>query len=151
MSHPSHKLLTPAECMSRDPDSYAHDRGLCNICDGGLAFCVRCKGGECELDTPCVPIRPLNDRMLVERTEPVKVTQAGIIIPDRSVNETGRAIVLRLGPGKLNSDGTRQEFQCAVGDVVVFNKYGGIPIEYEGKEYLIMPQNEVLAVEVTLS
>lgn len=53
MAHPSHKLLTPQECVAEDRRSWQHESGTCPICDGGLAYCTVCKGGESELDTPC--------------------------------------------------------------------------------------------------
>ncbi len=86
-------------------------------------------------------IRPLADRVLVEPTAAEETTMSGIIIPDAAKEKPLRGKVLATGNGTKD-----EEMLLKEGDVVLFGKYAGTEIEYEGSKYLIMRQNDVLAV-----
>jgi chaperonin GroES len=89
---------------------------------------------------------PLNDRMVVERLEAEKTTAGGILLPDNAREKPRQGKVLRLGEGKLLDSGKRTPFQVKVGDRVLFSSYSGQEITIEGKEYLLMTEDDVLAV-----
>ncbi len=92
-------------------------------------------------------LRPLHNRIVVERTESDEQTSAGgIIIPDSAKEKPQEATVIAVGPGKLDDDGKRQPLDVQVGDRVLIGKYSGSDIELDNKEYVILTEDEVLAV-----
>jgi chaperonin GroES len=91
-------------------------------------------------------ITPLYDRIVVERVEAEKITSGGIYIPDDSQEKPCEGIVRAVGKGRLMDNGDRAPMEVSVGDKVLLNKYSGTLIEYEGVEYLIMHEDEPLAV-----
>ena len=92
-------------------------------------------------------IRPLGDRVLVERLEAETKTASGIIIPDSAKEKPQQAKVVAAGPGKWNEDGdARIEMSIKVGDVVMFKKWGADEVKVDGKEYLILAESDIIAI-----
>ena len=91
-------------------------------------------------------IVPLNDKILVRRLEAVEKTKGGIVIPDTAKEKPKEGKVLALGDGKLLDDGTRAKFQVKKGDRILFSSYAGTEIKVESEEYLVMSEEDVLAV-----
>lgn len=93
-------------------------------------------------------IRPLNDRILVQRVEEAKKTAGGIIIPDNAKEKPVEGNIVAVGLGKLNDVGERVALQVKEGDSVLFSKYGGTDITIDGENYLIMREDDVLGIIV---
>jgi chaperonin GroES len=91
-------------------------------------------------------IRPLHDRILIERIEEGDTTNAGIIIPDKAKEKPQRGKVLAAGSGKVRDDGSLRPLDVKAGDVVLFAKYGGAEIQVDGQDRLIMREDDILAV-----
>ena len=91
-------------------------------------------------------IKPLNDRVLVKRIEEVQVTKGGILIPDTAKEKPIEGKVIAVGPGKMSDSGERMALQLKEGDRVLFGKYAGTEIKMEGEEYLMMREEDILAV-----
>jgi chaperonin GroES len=89
---------------------------------------------------------PLNDRLLVKRTEAETTSAGGIIIPDNAKEKPMQAEVIAVGTGKLLKDGTRQASALKAGDNVLFGKYSGDEIKIDGQAHLILREDDVLAV-----
>ena len=93
-----------------------------------------------------VALRPLHDRILVERIEEGEQKVGGIIIPDSAKEKPQQGKVVAVGNGKVKDDGTRIALDVKAGDHILFGKYSGQEIKLDGEEYLIMREDEVLAV-----
>ncbi|MBW2472981.1 MAG: co-chaperone GroES [Deltaproteobacteria bacterium] len=91
-------------------------------------------------------IRPLHDRIIVERLEEETTTAAGIIIPDSAKEKPQQGIVKAVGKGKVTEEGKVMPLDVKVGDKVLFGKYAGTDIKLDGKEYLMMREDDVLGV-----
>jgi chaperonin GroES len=91
-------------------------------------------------------IRPLHDRIIVERLEEGEQQVGGIIIPDTAKEKPQQGTVIAVGNGRVLKNGQRLPLDVKAGDVVLFGKYSGQEIKLEGKEYLIVKEDEVLAV-----
>ena len=91
-------------------------------------------------------VRPLHDRIMVERLEEQEVRRGGIIIPDTAKEKPQQGTVLAVGKGKVNDDGKRVPVDVKVGDRILFGKYAGQEIKLDGEEYFIMKEDDVLAV-----
>ncbi|MBM9537319.1 co-chaperone GroES [Desulfobulbus alkaliphilus] len=91
-------------------------------------------------------IRPLNDRILVKRLEGEEKTAGGIIIPDSAKEKPAEGEIVAVGPGKLNDTGERVAMDVAVGDRVLFSKYGGTEVKLDGEDFLIMREDDILGV-----
>jgi chaperonin GroES len=91
-------------------------------------------------------IRPLADKVIVERLEAESVTAGGIVLPDSAKEKPKRGKIVSVGDGKLLDDGTRSKIQVKKGDEVLFASYSGTEIKVDGKEYLILDESEVMAV-----
>jgi chaperonin GroES len=91
-------------------------------------------------------IRPLSDKVLVERVEAEAKTAGGIVLPDTAKEKPQRGRIVAVGEGKLLEDGTRRAVQIKKGDLVLFTSYAGTEIKVEGKEYLIMDESDIMAV-----
>ena len=91
-------------------------------------------------------MRPLRDRILVERIEEEEQRVGGIIIPDSAKEKPQQGRVVAVGKGRVNDKGEVFPLDVAAGDVVLFGKYGGSEIKIEGREYLILREEEVLGV-----
>ncbi len=91
-------------------------------------------------------ITPLGDKVLVKRLEAEEKTAGGIVLPDTAKEKPKEGEVVSLGEGKLLEDGKRSEFQVKTGDKVLFTSYAGTEIKIEGEEYLIMAEEDILAI-----
>ncbi len=91
-------------------------------------------------------MRPLRDRILVERIEEQEQRVGGIIIPDSAKEKPQQGRVVAVGKGRVNDKGEVFPLDVAAGDVVLFGKYAGSEIKLEGREYLILREEEVLGV-----
>ena len=91
-------------------------------------------------------MRPLRDRILVERIEEQEQRVGGIIIPDSAKEKPQQGRVVAVGKGRVNDKGEVFPLDVAAGDVVLFGKYAGSEIKIEGREYLILREEEVLGV-----
>jgi chaperonin GroES len=91
-------------------------------------------------------VRPLHDRIIVRRDEEGEQQSGGIIIPDTAKEKPQRGTVIAAGSGTVKDDGTRVPLDLEAGDVILFGKYGGQEIKVDGEAYLIMREDEVLAV-----
>ena len=91
-------------------------------------------------------VRPLHDRIIVQRIEETEQRVGGIIIPDTAKEKPQQGKVIAAGGGKKKDDGKVIPMDVAEGDVILFGKYSGQEIKIEGEEYLIMREEEVLAV-----
>ena len=91
-------------------------------------------------------IRPLHDRIIVERLEEETKTAGGIIIPDTAKEKPQQGKVIAIGKGKRTEDGKLLPLDVKVGDKILFGKYSGTEIKIEGKEFLMMREDDVLGV-----
>jgi len=91
-------------------------------------------------------VRPLNDRIIVKRLEEEEKTKGGIIIPDSAKEKPVEGKVIAVGDGRINKDGKKIPMEIKKGDRVLFAKYGGTEIKMDGEEYLMMKEDDVLAV-----
>jgi len=91
-------------------------------------------------------LRPLQDRILVQRVEEETKTKGGIIIPDTAKEKPAEGKVIAVGNGKVGDDGKRVPLELKVGDQVLFGKYAGTEVKIEGEEYLIMREDDILGV-----
>ena len=92
-----------------------------------------------------VNIRPLDDRVVIQPMEAELTTAGGIVLPDSAKEKPHRGKVVAVGPGKLLDSGVRATLSIAVGDEVIFGKYGGSEIEVDGVDYKILRESDVLA------
>jgi chaperonin GroES len=93
-------------------------------------------------------VRPLHDRIIVERLEEAEQKVGGIIIPDTAKEKPQQGKVIAVGKGKTKDDGSVIPLEVKEGDTILFGKYSGQEIKIDGREYLIMREDEVLAVLV---
>jgi chaperonin GroES len=91
-------------------------------------------------------VRPLNDKIVVRRVEAEEKTKGGIVLPDTAKEKPKEGVVIALGNGKLLDNGNRAQFQVKEKDRVIFSSYAGTEIKIDGQEYLIMNEDDVLAV-----
>lgn len=91
-------------------------------------------------------MKPLNDNVLVERIERDSVSKGGIIIPDTAKEKPAQGIVLAVGPGKRDKAGKHIEIDAKCGEKVLFGKYSGTEVKLNGKEYVILRADDILAV-----
>lgn len=91
-------------------------------------------------------IRPLADKVLVERLEAQTTTAGGILLPDSAKEKPAKGKIVAVGEGKIMDDGSQQKLQVKKGDVVLFASYAGTDIKADGKEYLIMSESDIMAI-----
>ena len=91
-------------------------------------------------------VRPLHDRLIIQRLEEGEQTIGGIIVPDSAKEKPQRGKVFAVGQGKVRDDGSRQQPDVKDGDTILFGKYSGQEIKIEGEEYHILREDEVLAI-----
>ena len=91
-------------------------------------------------------IRPLNDRILVLRTEEEQKTSGGIIIPDTAKEKPQQGTVVAVGPGKMGEDGKRMALEVKKGDKILFSKYAGTEIKIDGVEHVFMKEDDILGI-----
>ena len=92
-------------------------------------------------------VRPLHDRILVQRLEEGEQQVGGIIIPDSAKEKPQRGTVVAAGAGRVNDAGTRVAMDVTTGDTILFGKYSGQDIKFDGVDYLIMKEDDVLAID----
>jgi chaperonin GroES len=91
-------------------------------------------------------IRPLADKVIVERIEAETKTTGGIVLPDSAKEKPQRGKIISVGVGKLLDDGSKSVMQVKKGDEVLFTSYAGSEVKLDGKEYLIMEESDIMAV-----
>jgi len=91
-------------------------------------------------------VRPLHDRIVVERLEEKEVKKGGIIIPDTAKEKPQEGKVIAVGNGKVNDDGKKVPLDVKAGDKILFGKYSGSEVKIDDKEFLIMREEDVLAI-----
>ncbi|MBZ8176775.1 co-chaperone GroES [Corynebacterium poyangense] len=93
-----------------------------------------------------VNIKPLEDRILVQIKEAETTTASGLVIPDSAKEKPQEASVIAVGPGRFDEKGDRIPLDVKEGDTVIFSKYGGTEIKYNGQDYLILSARDILAI-----
>jgi chaperonin GroES len=91
-------------------------------------------------------IKPLEDRVLVQPLDAEQQTASGLYIPDTAKEKPQEGKVVATGPGRIDDSGNRVPLDLAEGDVVIFSKYGGTEVKYDGQEYLLLNARDILAV-----
>lgn len=91
-------------------------------------------------------LRPLGDRIIIELVEVEEITASGLVLPDSAKEKPQEGNVVAVGTGRVLDNGTRVELDVKMGDRIIFSKYSGTEVKYEGKEYLILRENDVLAI-----
>lgn len=92
-------------------------------------------------------LKPLGDRVIVEVKEAEQTSPGGIVLPDAAKEKPQKGTVIAVGPGKILDDGSRGPMEVAVGDVVIFSKYGGTEVKEGERELVILRQDDVYAIE----
>jgi chaperonin GroES len=95
-----------------------------------------------------VSIKPLEDRILVRTLEAEQTTASGLVIPDTAKEKPQEGEVLAVGPGRVDDSGNRIPLDIAVGDTVIYSKYGGTEVKFGTEDYLVLSSRDVLAVIV---
>ena len=93
-----------------------------------------------------VSIKPLEDRIVVKTLEAEETTASGLVIPDTAKEKPQEGEVLAIGPGRVDDNGNRVPLDVTVGDTVIYSKYGGTEVKYNGEEYLVLSARDVLAI-----
>ncbi len=91
-------------------------------------------------------IKPLGDKVIVQRVEAEEKTAGGIVLPDTAKEKPKRGVILAVGNGRLLDDGTRSEMQVKKRDEVLFTSYAGTEIKVDGEEYMIMDESDILGI-----
>jgi chaperonin GroES len=91
-------------------------------------------------------LRPLGDRVVVKPVDREEKTKSGILLPDTAKEKPQEGEVVAIGPGRIDDNGNRVPLDVAVGDKVIYSKYGGTEVKYSGQEYLILSARDILAV-----
>ncbi|GAA2754990.1 chaperonin GroES [Actinopolymorpha cephalotaxi] len=93
-----------------------------------------------------VSIKPLEDRIVIKTLDAEETTASGLVIPDTAKEKPQEGEVVAVGPGRIDDNGNRVPLDVAVGNKVIFSKYGGTEVKYSGEEFLILSARDVLAV-----
>jgi chaperonin GroES len=91
-------------------------------------------------------LRPLHDRVIVKRTEEERTSPGGIVIPDTAAEKPIKGEVIAAGNGKILENGDIRPLDVKVGDKILFGKYAGTEVKVEGQEYLVMREDDIMAV-----
>jgi chaperonin GroES len=91
-------------------------------------------------------LRPLHDRVVIERVEEERTTSGGIVIPDTATEKPSRGVIIAVGSGKILDNGEIRKLDVKVGDKVLFGKYAGNETKIDGKEYIIMREDDLMAI-----
>lgn len=91
-------------------------------------------------------LKPLGDRVIIELVESEEKTASGIVLPDTAKEKPQEGKVVAVGSGRVLENGERLALEVAVGDRIIFSKYSGTEVKYDGKEYLILRDSDILAV-----
>lgn len=93
-----------------------------------------------------VAVRPLGDRVLIQRVEAEEKTAGGILLPESAKEKPKEGIIISLGDGKSLDNGEKSSFSVSVGDRVLFTSYAGTDVKYAGEDYIIMREDDILAI-----
>jgi chaperonin GroES len=93
-----------------------------------------------------VQIRPLADRVVIKPANKEEVSAAGVILPDTAKEKPQKGTVVAVGPGRILDNGSRQAPEISEGQTVLYAKYAGTEVKFEGEEYLILSEKDVLAI-----
>ena len=93
-----------------------------------------------------VSINPLEDRVVIQTVEAEQTTSFGLVLPDTAKEKPQEGKVVAVGPGRIDDNGKRVPVDVAEGDLVIYSKYGGTEVKYDGEEYLILSARDILAV-----
>ena len=93
-----------------------------------------------------ISIKPLEDRIVIRQVEAEQTTASGLVIPDTAKEKPQEGEVIAVGPGRVDDSGNRIPVDVKVGDVVIYSRYGGTEVEYDGQEFQILSSRDVLAV-----
>ena len=91
-------------------------------------------------------LKPLGDRVVIRVLEQEEKTASGIFLPDTAKEKPSQDEVVAVGPGKLQDDGKRVALDVKVGDKIIFSKYAGTEVKFEGTKYLIVSERDILAI-----
>ena len=91
-------------------------------------------------------LKPLGNRVLVERIEPEEIRKGGIIIPDTAKEKPQQGKIIAVGPGAIDDKGARRKMEVKTGNKVLFSKYGGTEVTIDDVEYLIMGEDDILGI-----
>jgi chaperonin GroES len=91
-------------------------------------------------------IKPLGDRVIIELVESEEKTASGIVLPDSAKEKPQEGKVVAVGTGRVLENGERVALEVSTGDRIIFSKYAGTEVKYEGTEYLVLRENDILAV-----
>ena len=91
-------------------------------------------------------LKPLGDRVVIELVESEEKTASGIVLPDSAKEKPQEGRVMAVGTGRILDNGERVALEVAVGDRIIFSKYAGTEVKYQGTEYLILRDSDILAV-----
>jgi len=91
-------------------------------------------------------LKPLGDRILIETVESEEKTASGIVLPDTAKEKPQEGRVIAVGNGRITDNGERIALEVSEGDKIIFSKYAGTEVKYDGKEYLILRESDVLAI-----
>jgi chaperonin GroES len=95
-----------------------------------------------------VSIKPLEDRIVIKQVDAETTTASGLVIPDTAKKKPQEGDVVAVGPGRIDDNGNRVPLDIAVGDKVIYSKYGGTEVKYGGEDLLVLSARDVLAVVV---
>jgi chaperonin GroES len=119
----------------------------CVLRDAGASNRVRLSSSEIGQETGSMTLKPLGDRVVVEREEAKDTTAGGIVLPDTAKDRPQKGKVVAVGDGRITKDGKRRDLQVKVGDNVLFTSYAGEEFKIEGdKKVLLMREDDILAV-----
>ena len=93
-----------------------------------------------------ISIKPLEDRIVIRQVQAEQTTASGLVIPDTAKEKPQEGEVIAVGPGRVDDKGNRIPVDVKVGDVVIYSRYGGTEVKYEGQEFQILSSRDVLAV-----
>ena len=93
-----------------------------------------------------ISIKPLEDRIVIRQVEAEQTTASGLVIPDTAKEKPQEGEVIAVGPGRVDDSGNRIPVDVKVGDVVIYSRYGGTEVKYDGQELQILSSRDVLAV-----
>ena len=93
-----------------------------------------------------ISIKPLEDRIVIRQVEAELTTASGLVIPDTAKEKPQEGEVIAVGPGRVDDNGNRIPVDVKVGDVVIYSRYGGTEVKYDGQEFQILSSRDVLAV-----
>ena len=93
-----------------------------------------------------ISIKPLEDRIVIRQVEAEQTTASGLVIPDTAKGKPQEGEVVAVGPGRVDDNGNRVPVDVKVGDTVIYSRYGGTEVKYDGQEFQILSSRDVLAV-----